>query len=424
MNVTVCNPLLRTPLSLIVDDSCPVLNLTYYWIRQRHAWKARHHPGDPPDRWEGDAARLASVPRTIPAAFAARWADWCGEQGIRGKFSIVPYPAGVARIDQGIPDAPPGEWEAWRRVLRETIAPGFDFTPEMLTHTQVIDLATGQPTEAWEQVEWRDPPPDLLTDYLAAALTLLREAGFSAAGVTSPGAFAVRQEAAYARATQEASLRVFGNPRPFYFLHVRAGQDERPETPLWCVDPPEGRAVASIIGCTDDRFGNWTGYDAGDPDYFLTEDLTGGRLRPVLEMEAPCILVSHWPGYYFGGAEVGFQVLQAVKRRLDAFDPDGSRTLWMKTSEIGHYQMARDLSHIAVEPGGAGETTLRIRTAYPTARFTIAVDTPARRIQVDDADLRPVGTRRAFTEGTFLVEGPRVYAAFALTEGETRVRMS
>ncbi len=37
LRVAVRNPLLRTPLALIVDDSCPVINLTYFWITQRHA---------------------------------------------------------------------------------------------------------------------------------------------------------------------------------------------------------------------------------------------------------------------------------------------------------------------------------------------------------------------------------------------------
>ena len=44
MNITVRNPLLRTPLSLIIDDSCPVINKAYYWIQQRHDWRMRHHP--------------------------------------------------------------------------------------------------------------------------------------------------------------------------------------------------------------------------------------------------------------------------------------------------------------------------------------------------------------------------------------------
>jgi len=39
----VCKPLLRTPLSLIIDDSCPVINKAYYWIKQRRDWRLRHH---------------------------------------------------------------------------------------------------------------------------------------------------------------------------------------------------------------------------------------------------------------------------------------------------------------------------------------------------------------------------------------------
>ena len=71
MNITVCNPLLRTPLSLIVDDSCPVINLTYYWIQQRHAWKARHQPGVPPDRWEGKRSATEKNTPNNPRGFCS-----------------------------------------------------------------------------------------------------------------------------------------------------------------------------------------------------------------------------------------------------------------------------------------------------------------------------------------------------------------
>ena len=206
--VSVCNPLLRTPLSLIVDDSCAVINLTYFWIRQRHAWKARHQPGVPPDGWEGDPQRVGSLPQTIPASFARKWGEWCAEQGIRGKFSFIPYPAGVGRIDQGLPDFPAAELEDWLDVARDVLAPNFDLTPEMLTHTHVVDLETWELTEEWEQVEWVDPPVEPLTDYIAAAMQILRNVGITAGGVTSPGAFGKRQEAAYAKATLEAAQRV------------------------------------------------------------------------------------------------------------------------------------------------------------------------------------------------------------------------
>jgi hypothetical protein len=41
--LTICNPLLRTPLSLSIDDSCPVIHKAYYWIKQRRDWRLRHH---------------------------------------------------------------------------------------------------------------------------------------------------------------------------------------------------------------------------------------------------------------------------------------------------------------------------------------------------------------------------------------------
>jgi len=417
MKPTVCNPLLRTPLALIVDDSCPVINLTYYWIRQRHAWKARHHPGEPPDRWEGDPTKLDRVPPTIPSDFARRWGEWCGEQGIRGKFSLVPFPAGQGRIDRGFPDHDPRELEAWLDVARDVIWPSFDITPEMLTHSHVVDLDTWELTEAWEQVEWVDPPVEPLTDYIAAAMELLRNVGIPCEGVTSPGAFGKKNEPAYARAILDAAIRVNGNSRPFYFLWHKVG--ELPDVPLWYAEPQRGIAIASIVSCAGDWFGSWTGFDAGDPDKFITEDLQGGRLPEVLARELPCILVGHWPGFYFGGEEVGFDVLKEVKRRLDAWDPDGSKTLWMKCSEIGHYWMARELSHIEV----AGDA-ITVRTQFPTDHFTLRLsDCHTRGVRIGAQDLRQTSSLRDLRDGSFLHDGRDTVLAFSLPIGDTRIQV-
>ncbi len=422
--ITVCNPLRRTPLALIVDDSCPVLNLTYYWITQRQAWLARHQPNAAPRASDGDPAKLDRVPQTIPAAFARKWGEWCAEEGIRGKFSMVPYPAGIGRVDQGFPEFPQPEYDQWMQVMRDVIWPNFDITCEMLTHTHVVDLKTWQFTEAWEQYEWVNPPVEPLTDYIAAAMTILKEAGFPCEGVTSPGAFGRDQEAAYAQATLTAAQRVNGNPRPFYFLHVNVAPDEWPDVPIWHADKEKGTAIASIIGCTNDWFGNWTGYDAGDPDLFITEDLQGGCLPPVLERELPCVLVSHWPGFYFGGEEIGFEVLKAVKRRLNAYDPDASKTRWMKTSAIGHYWMARTLSDITTTPGDNGAWQVQISTRFPTADFTITAPIACKRVQVNGQGLRQVYTQRDLQVGTFLVEGEQTILAFDLAEGETNIQIN
>lgn len=417
LNVTVCNPLLRTPLSLIIDDSCPVINLGYYWILHRHQWRLRHAPDTPPSGWERHYDKLDRMPNTIPAAFAAKWGEWCGEQGIRGKFSMVPFPAGVGRIDRGFDGFPKSEWRDWLRVTKEIIHPNFDLTPEMLTHTAVVDLKTWQLTEAWEQVEWVDPPVEPLTDYIAAAMQLLKNVGIACEGVTSPGAFGKKKESAYARAVLDAAWRVNRNPRPFYFLHIKTKAEEMPDVPLWHVDKVAGRAIASIVGCTGDWFGA-TGYDPENPDLFITQDLRGGRLPPVLEKELPCILLGHWPCFY-ANDQIGFKVLKEVKRRLDAYDPDRTKTIWMKNSEIGHYWMARMLSDIEVE----SPNRFRIQTRFPTRHFTLAVRLTAKQVRVNARELHRVGSRHDFRGGTFLVEGRRTFLAFDLAMGKTTLTL-
>lgn len=415
LNVTVCNPLLRTPLSLIIDDSCPVINKAYYWIQQRHDWRLRHHPDSKPGGWEVHYDKLDRMPNRIPAAFAAEWGEWCGEQGIRGKFTMIPFPAGVARIDQGFPGFPKKEFSEWMRVTKKIIHANFDLTPEMLTHTRVVDLKTWKLTEEWEQGAWVDPPVDQLTEYITTAMQLLKNAGIACEGVTSPGGFGSRKEDAYAKAVLDASMHVNDNPRPFYFLHlIHKGM---PDVPIRHAQKDKGIAIASIVSCAGDWFGA-TGFDTSDPDLFITEDLEGGRMPEVMKAQRPAIMVGHWPCFYVND-RIGFKVLKTVKRRLDAYDPDRTKTLWMKNSEIGHYWMARKLSDIAAVSGG-----VRIRTHFPTRNFTLSLDVSAKRVQIAGQDLRRVQSRRDFRSGTILVEGDRTFIAFDLGAGETNVTLT
>jgi hypothetical protein len=241
--------------------------------------------------------------------------------------------------------------------------------------------------------------------------------------VTSPGAFGKRQEAAYAKAVLTASQHVNNDPRPFYFLWLK--HDELPDVPIWYPEKETGIAIASIVACAGDWFGGWTGYDLGDADQFITEDLQGGRLPPILEKELPCVLVGHWPGFYFNGEKFGFDVLKTVKARLDNYDPDGTKTLWMKNSEIGHYSMARELTDIVVGRLRSAVTPVNLSTQFPTANFTLAIDAPIRHIQVNGWDLREVHSRRDFQKDTFLVEGnQQTFVAFDLEIGETQLALT
>lgn len=413
--ISVCNPLLRTPLSLIIDDSCPVINKAYYWIKDMHDWRLRHEPNSRPSGWEVHYDKLGRMPNAIPASHAAKWGEWCGEQGIRGKFSLVPFPAGVGRIDKGFPGFPQTELPDWLRVAKQIIAPNFDLTPEMLTHTRVVDLNTWELTEEWEQGAWVNPPVDRLTEYIATAMQLLKNVGIACEGVTSPGAFGKGKEDAYSQAVLQAALQVNQNPRPFYFLWLV--DDKQPDVPLRHVQKDKGIAIASIVACAGDWFGA-TGFDEANPDLFITEDLKGGRLPAILKAELPAIMVGHWPCFYVND-QIGFKVLKTVKRRLDAYDPDRTKTIWMKNSEIGHYWMARELSEITRQ----GEQ-VHIRTQFPTPNFTLALGLSARSLRVGSEELKPVSSRRDFRAGTFLIENQRTIAAFGLRVGETIVSLT
>jgi hypothetical protein len=52
-------------------------------------------------------------------------------------------------------------------------------------------------------------------------------------------------------------------------------------------------------------------------------------------------MVCHWPGVYFNGEHVGFNILKTVKKRLDQ---KYGNLVWMKLNEIARYWAAKELT--------------------------------------------------------------------------------
>ena len=69
-----------------------------------------------------------------------RFGTWCAEHGVKGKYSIVPYPACVGRLDRGLPGWSRRELDDSLALVRTLMLPNWDIHPEMVTHTRVIDL--------------------------------------------------------------------------------------------------------------------------------------------------------------------------------------------------------------------------------------------------------------------------------------------
>ena len=391
------NALDRVPLSIIFDDSTMLVNLNYFWMRDRNPIDGGNR------RWE-------DVPVVHPESFTREFAEFCLEQGVRGKYSVVPCPAGLGRIDHGLAMFSKDQQESWLEMCRELIMPNYDITPEMMTHTFVVDLETLQPIDSdlWEQYGWNNLPTDeeeRVTDYIALACEILHNVGLTPTGVTSPGGFGNPLDF-YAKCAENAVRRVTGNPTPFLFKRVASsGKVDRP---VWYPKPEQGQAMGEVMASTGDRTGSWTGYGEVDADYYITSDLQGGRLPEVIDAGDPAVLISHWQGFYglHDDDRRGFNAFKEVVRRLKARDPFGANTQWRKCSEITNYAIAREMGGIRVD----GQT-ISLELPVQVPEFTLRVTgADVKGVNVDGVPLDRARTRAKFSDGTFLTgDDPAFY---------------
>lgn len=413
--VEVLNPCGRVPLSLIIDDSTCLVNMAYFGIPQFAEVF--------PDRYKQDWRRL---PREIPDAFVRKFGQWCHEHDVKGKYSIVPYPACTGWVDRFIPGWTKKELGDSIELVRDLMMPNWDIHPEMVSHTRVIDTKTGrpflEPTEHFmENWRWTDGKSvDQLAAYLSYALRILKNVGLDCEGITTPGGFGNRVLPELAQATLESCRDVFNTEIPHYFRHLFT--DERSVAPrveyASGLDGPDPKCVVSIIGCTGDWFGGWDGLDPGSADRCITPDLMGGRLPEVIDKGEPAVLVCHWPGIYYNGEEIGFNIFREVVKRVHArYD----HLIWMKLGEIARYWAARELTRI--ERQGQKVT---LRAPFATSRFTLRLkgrvsQTPVVRAGGSTTPLEKVARRLHLKRGTWYQEDGNVTVCFDLPKGQSTV---
>ncbi|MBN2592385.1 MAG: twin-arginine translocation signal domain-containing protein [Sedimentisphaerales bacterium] len=412
-DVIVLNPQDRVPVSLIIDDSTCLVNMAHFGIPHfATAW---------PDRYKQD---WRSLPREIPDSFVRKFGQWCREHGVKGKYSIVPYPACVGWLDRCLPGWSQQELDDSLKLVRELMMPNWDIHPEMISHTWVINTKTGRPYPERtgyyiENAGWsQDKSADQLADYMAYALRILKNVGLDCEGITTPGGFGSQNRDNLAKATLESCRDVFGAEIPHYFRDLFT--DQRSVAPLVQyasgLDGDNPKCVVSIIGCTGDWLGGWDGLEPGSVDKHITEDLQGGRLPEVITRGEPAIIVCHWPGVYFNGEEVGFNIFKEVVRRLEArYD----NLLWMKNSEIARYWAARELTRI--EKQGQQVT---FTAPFATTRFTVRLDggsqsPPTLTLAGQRAELRRVTAPLQLQSGAWHSDGSEITVCFDLPKGKS-----
>lgn len=312
----------RVPISLIIDDSCPLVHVFVHIRRDVHKRPLVTADGRPMPLW-------------IPNAFLDRFCDTAERWGMAGKFSIVPEPGGVGDIVHGIAGQPAQLTRDWLETVRSRLSARWDFCPEGLTHNLAVDLQSGEflpeSENAWSQRQNRST----LTPYLERGLRRLKEAGFDATGVTSPWEFGRQVEGEYQAAIVEAQRRVYGRSVSWYFLHMSR---ERPGYPWIALQEGESTLV-HVPGAIDDLWWETIESPRTDAEYvrevadrFLTPDGAAGEIRRVLNQNGWPILLTHWQSLFSSGLETGLAILDEVGRRVS--HSLANEVEWCSFSEI------------------------------------------------------------------------------------------
>lgn len=418
--VQIAFPRARVPLTFIIDDSTCLVNMGHFGMPQFQACY--------PERAEYQK-RWSSFPREIPDQFVREFGEWCAGQGVKGKYSLVPYPACVGWLDRDLPGWSRRALQDSLELVRTLIVPNWDLHPEMITHTRVIDLKTGRPLEQISPATMENSFPqeqrsaDELAEYLAYALRILRNCGLSCEGVTTPGGFGNRVKPELSLAVQQAVRDVFHVPVPHFFKYVVEGH-ESTEPRLEHVSglgTEEVSLTVNIPSGTGDWFGGWDGDGTPEPDRYCTADATSGRLVELIERGQPASFLCHWPGLYSQGAKTGFRAFQRVVQSIH--DRYRDRVQWMKLSEMAVYWAAKGLTAVH----RAGETlTLEAPFACPDFTLTVPALCPAApRLRRPDGmvALTEVRELRRLGTDTWHFDGRLMTLCFSLPRGLTTVSL-
>ncbi len=306
----------RIPFSLIVDDGSPVSSL--------FVPDAKHDP-------------LDKDPVSVPDSFTHRFAEICRTHQLRGKYSVIPIPGGLGRLDRSIPCLTQEDITAFTKIVREEIMPMFSITPEILTHQAAYNLKTETCFDFCENVFVRDNDRNAIAEYVGLALQILRNVDIEPSGVTSPWNTGIDNEIEYAAGIGMAFQNVLNKNHCFYFLH----SSDHVRKPVLMFDTPETGRVVSIPALSPDPF--WRTQKPTEEqqardiamegiDYLLSEDGKTGHIPDLIEKGEPVILLTHWQSLFSDGRAIGLEGLDFLAQRIRKYYGDTAE--WMSFSEI------------------------------------------------------------------------------------------
>jgi hypothetical protein len=306
----------KIPFSLIIDDGAPVDPLFY------------ELPG-------------YETPFLVPEKFTKRVADTFDRFDLRGKFTVIPMPSCLGRIDQSLKRVPQEHLLGFLKLMRERIAPRFDITPEFLTHLSSYDLKTGNYQRHLYEDSWiSQASSEEITEYFTLAFKILSNVGLDATGITSPWVSGIDVESKYAAALADAQWNVFKRKLTWYFLHAASDNEEAIQCSVEYKNPERRQVVVSVPSNAGDIF--WS-MDISDKkerqkmiqdgiDRLVSPDGKTGRIRQLIESGFPVVIVTHWQSLFTQGTGLGLDGLTILAERIQKVF--GSGFEWVTCSEL------------------------------------------------------------------------------------------
>jgi len=406
----------RVPLSFIIDDSTCLVNMGHYCMPQfAEAWPQSVIYRRPWKDW----------PREIPDSFVREFGEWSAENGVKGKWSVVPVPACVGWLDRELPGWSKKELRDSIKLVRELMVPHWDITPEMVTHTRVLDIKTGRPLEPINAGTMENSFPtvkksaDEIAAYVAYALNVLKNCEIPCEGITTPGGFGNLVKSELSLGVRQAVSDVFSPEIPYYFKYIVEGKEG-----AWPkLEHVEGigtehpKLVVNVPAGTGDWFGGWDGDRPPEGDKYANADASAGRMVELIERNEPAVMFCHWAGLYGNGGKAGFKAYQKIVTALNQKYRD--RTVWMRVNEMARYAAARGLTKITRENG-----VVRFDAPFACPSFTVRI----RNVPVEGKPLRmsfpggagslvPVARPQDLRAGTWLKDGDDGVVCFDLRRG-------
>jgi hypothetical protein len=306
----------KIPFSLIIDDGSPVDPLFY------------ELPG-------------YETPFLVPAKFTRQVADTFDHFDLHGKFTIIPMPSCLGRIDQSLKRVPPEHLQEFLKLMRERVATRFDITPEFLTHLSSYDLKTGNYRRHMYEDTWiTQAPKEEIVEYFTLAFQILKNVGIESTGITSPWVSGIDVEDKYAQSLADAQWNIFKRKLTWYFLYAASDSEKPYQCNVKYKNTERGQVVVSVPANAGDIFWSMDLPSVKDRPQFIKDgidrlispDGKKGRIHDLIDSGYPVVIVTHWQSLYTQGTGLGLEGLATLAERIQKVF--GSSFEWVKCSEM------------------------------------------------------------------------------------------